>query len=76
MTERNITHMEKCDRWLQEVYTTMADHFLICIWPDYTWCLERDLEEYKWKSDDYKLAVVKCELSDEEIDDLVIKGVL
>ena len=48
------------------------DKIAIVIWPDDTWCYKDDLEEYGWKSDDYKTLMISDNLSDEEIDTIVI----
>jgi hypothetical protein len=38
----------------------------ICVWPDYTWCYEEDLEEYSHLSDDFMLLEIPEELEDDE----------
>ena len=30
----------------------------VCIWPDGTWCLLSEVEEYSWMSDDYRIVRV------------------
>ena len=36
------------------------DHIeiFVCIWPDNDWCFTENIEEYDWKSDDYKIVKV------------------
>lgn len=48
----------------------------ICIWPDCTWCHEEDIEEYQWKSDDFRVATISGTMSDDRIEDLVTQGLL
>lgn len=43
----------------------MPDKIKVCIWPDGTWCLLDEVEEFRWMSDDYKVV----ELSYEEFDE-------
>jgi len=40
----------------------------VCVWPDGTWCRQDSIEEYQWKSDDYKVYHMDPGLTDEEID--------
>jgi hypothetical protein len=54
--------------------TREADTLLIIVWPDGTWCHEELSEEYNWKSDDYKTLKVPDNLSDEEIDVIVLNN--
>ena len=44
---------------------------LICAWPDGTWCLKEDIEEYTHMSDDYFIVSVPEECDDEEIEEIV-----
>lgn len=50
----------------------------ICIWPDCTWCHEEEVEEYAWKSDDFRVVTVTGSeaISDETIEDMVTQGLL
>lgn len=36
----------------------------ICVWADYTWCEEQDVEQYNWKSDDYMILAVPDDVED------------
>lgn len=47
----------------------------ICIWPDLTRCREENLEEYTWKSDDFRVAEIPL-LEDEDIEERVCSGLL
>jgi hypothetical protein len=40
----------------------------IYYWPDGTWCVEDDVHEYDWKSDDYAIIEVSDTLTEDEID--------
>lgn len=44
---------------------------IICIWPDDDWCYHKDIEEYAWKSDDYKQVFVDVHWTEDEIQEFV-----
>jgi len=49
----------------------MTPHQIIYIWPDKTWCRQLNLEDYGWKSDDYRIQIAAKDMTDEEIDEVV-----
>ena len=34
----------------------------VCVWPDGTWCLEEEVGQFNWKSDDYEILAVPLEV--------------
>lgn len=44
----------------------------IAFWSDYTWCDFDEVEQYQWMSDDYAIITVPIELSDDDIDTLLV----
>jgi len=46
----------------------MTPHQIIYIWPDKTWCRQLNLEDYGWKSDDYRIQIAAKDMTDEEIE--------
>ena len=43
----------------------------IAYWPDDTWCDRHQLDEYAWKSDDYKIVEVDDAMNNYSVDDYV-----
>jgi len=48
-----------------------SDTICVCVWPDNMWCLYEDIEQYTWKSDDYRCEYLNDRLTDDEIDRII-----
>jgi hypothetical protein len=69
-------YKDNCTKALADIEHNMLDKCCICIWPDATWCYENQLEEYRWKSDDFRAVYVDLSLTPEELEDQVTQGLL
>ena len=43
----------------------------VYIWPDGDWCYEDELQEYSWKSDDYKVYFLQLS-NDSDIENVIL----
>ena len=71
-----MSYEENCTKALAAIAHNMSDKAVICIWPDCTWCYEEELDEYQWKSDDFKVDYVDLLMTPEEIENKVTQGLL
>ena len=52
----------------------MKGKIKICFWHDGTWCFEDELLHYGWKVEDYAIAYIPEESSDNDIDTIVAEN--
>lgn len=74
--KKNISDKHLWSDWKKSGFKSILGfNDYVCVWPDNTWCYIDDVEEYNWKSDDFKKVHLPEDIiSEEEIDALVKVG--